>query len=74
MQRRQHTQDEIPQALSQSQEVCVKSVFCPQLCTISMQKTLLKILERITGQKLEDRQSTEKFMQMILLSTVIRIF
>ena len=59
MQHRQHTQDKIPQPPSQSQEVCVKAVFCPQLCIISIQKNLLKILERIKGQKLEDKQSTE---------------
>ena len=59
MQHRQHTQDKIPQPSSRSQEVCVKAVFCPQLCIISIQKKLLKILERIKGQKLEDKQSTE---------------
>ena len=59
MQHRQHTQDKIPQPSSQSQEVCVKDVFCPQLCIISIQKKLLKVLERIKGQKLEDKQSTE---------------
>ena len=59
MQHRQHTQDKIPHPSSPSQEVCVKAVFCPQLCIISIQNELLKILERIKGQKLEDKQSTE---------------
>ena len=59
MQHRQHTQDKISQPSSQSQEVCVKAVFCPQLCIISIQKKLLKILERIKEQKLDDKQSTE---------------
>ena len=52
MQHRQHTKDKIPQPSSQSQEVFIKAVFCPQLCIISIQKKLLKILERRKGKKI----------------------